>query len=107
MLEWISDIICHTWVVRRTCQGSANVVAHPWVKGGASLPVQGGPGCAHWGTWGPGRVPTDKDSRAYAGFLCTSSAFAPESVSTPRDLTISIIAHKGMRRYTPPPRSRG
>src|SRR5713101_8164566 len=49
-----------------------------------------------------GRFPTDKDSRAYAGFLCTSSASAPDSVSTPHDPTISIIAHKGMRRYTPP-----
>ena len=56
-MEWVSDTICHVLVTCWTCQSSSNVLAHPWEKGGASSRVQGGPGCAHWGTWGPGKVP--------------------------------------------------
>jgi hypothetical protein len=38
----------------------------PFGRGrGASKPVQGRLECAYRGTWEPGRVPTDKDSRAY------------------------------------------
>src|SRR5207249_7618861 len=41
-------------------------MTHPLGEGRRILgPFRGKPGCAHWGTWGPGRVPMDKDSRAF------------------------------------------
>jgi hypothetical protein len=35
----------------------------PGKRGGAFLPVQGGPGCAFWGTRGSGWIPQGSESR--------------------------------------------
>jgi hypothetical protein len=55
--EWKRHIIGSTCMTHGTCHNTSMELAHPWERGGASLPVQGRLKCAHWGTWGPGKVP--------------------------------------------------
>ena len=50
----MTEIFNCIWVMHETFQHSSNEQARPWEKGGASSPVQGGPECANWGTWGAG-----------------------------------------------------
>jgi hypothetical protein len=55
--EWKGNIIGSTWLTHGTCHNTSMELARPWERGGASLPVQGRLKCAHWGTWGPGKIP--------------------------------------------------
>src|SRR6266403_3254157 len=89
----------------RTWHKSSTVFARPGKRGGASLPVQGRPECAHWGTWRPGQVPTDQ------GFPNQRASWKIVQVSPVpfrhSGRNLRWIAPEGGRIYTPRPRLEG
>src|SRR5260221_10263393 len=83
-------------------------LAHPWERGGASRPVQGGLECAHWGTWGPGRVANGiRNCRSYGRSYRRVVRLRPIPFQCFLYETLSLVAPQGVGRYTPSPRFRG